>query len=54
MPMRVQASFQARLHGADWDALKLMGEQADAVVTRLADVPAAVARLRQDSAAGRD
>jgi HAD superfamily hydrolase (TIGR01549 family) len=36
------AERTARLHGADWDALKALGEQADAVVMRLTEVPGAV------------
>jgi HAD superfamily hydrolase (TIGR01509 family) len=40
-----EAERTARMHGADWDALKRLGEQADAVVMHLEDVPAAVARI---------
>jgi FMN phosphatase YigB (HAD superfamily) len=36
------AERTARLHGADWDALQALGEQADAVVMRLTEVPGAV------------
>lgn len=39
------AERTARLHGADWDALRRLGEQADAVVTRLSQVPGAVEGL---------
>jgi hypothetical protein len=36
------------MHGADWAALLLLGNQADAVVTRLADVPVAIARIGRE------
>jgi HAD superfamily hydrolase (TIGR01509 family) len=40
-----EAERTARLHGHDWEALQRTGSRADAVVTDLRDVPAAVARL---------
>lgn len=36
----------ASLHGAAWDELAGSGAEADAIVTRMEDVPAAVARFR--------
>jgi HAD superfamily hydrolase (TIGR01549 family) len=44
-----EAERTAKMHGADWAALLRLGNQADAVVTRLADVPGAVARIGRDS-----
>ncbi len=43
-----EAERTARMHGADWAALLLLGTQADAVVTRLADVPVAIARIGRE------
>jgi HAD superfamily hydrolase (TIGR01509 family) len=43
------AERTARMHGADWDALKRLGERADAVVMRLEAVPGAVERLHHDA-----
>ncbi|HET9495924.1 MAG TPA: HAD family hydrolase [Chloroflexia bacterium] len=43
------AERTARMHGADWIALKRLGEQADAVVMRLEDVPGEVERIDRDS-----
>ena len=39
------AERTARMHDADWESLKALGEQADAVVMRLDDVPGAVERI---------
>jgi HAD superfamily hydrolase (TIGR01509 family) len=44
-----EAERTARMHGADWDALRRLGEQADAVVMRLEDVPGAVERIHHDA-----
>jgi FMN phosphatase YigB (HAD superfamily) len=40
-----EAHRTALLHGADWDALQRAGSEADAIVTSLLDIPAAIELL---------